>query len=101
MDAEYIAALRPRCTDPARPGLFYKATLMLDAAGDTFLDMRDWIKGVVWVNGYNLGRYWNVGPQFRLFCPAPWLRRGYNEVVIFDLHQTSPAPIALRSTLIG
>ncbi|WP_230956706.1 beta-galactosidase [Burkholderia cepacia] len=101
MDAEYIAALRPRCTDPTRPGLFYKATLMLDAAGDTFLDMRDWIKGVVWVNGYNLGRYWNVGPQFRLFCPAPWLRRGYNEVVIFDLHQTSPAPIALRSTLIG
>ena len=101
MDAAYIAGLQPRCTDPLRPGLFYKATLMLDAAGDTFLDMRDWIKGIVWVNGHNLGRYWNVGPQFRLFCPAPWLRRGYNEVVIFDLHQTTPKPIALRSTLVG
>ncbi|MDR0241340.1 MAG: beta-galactosidase [Burkholderia sp.] len=101
MDAEYIANLQPRCTAPARPGLFYKSTLMLDTVGDTFLDMRDWIKGVVWVNGHNLGRYWNIGPQFRLFCPAPWLRKGYNEVVIFDLHQTTPAPIALRSTLTG
>ncbi|WP_249173552.1 beta-galactosidase [Burkholderia dolosa] len=101
MDDAYIAGLQPRCTDPDRPGLFFKATLMLDSVGDTFLDMRDWIKGVVWVNGRNLGRYWNVGPQFRLFCPAPWLRNGYNEVLIFDMHQTTPAPISLRGTLTG
>lgn len=101
MDAEYITTLQQRCTNPTRPGLFFKAALVLDQVGDTFLDMRDWIKGVVWVNGRNLGRYWNVGPQFRLFCPAPWLRTGYNEVVIFDMHQITPAPIDLRSTLTG
>ncbi|WP_175736037.1 beta-galactosidase [Burkholderia ambifaria] len=98
MSPEYVAALRPICTDPRRPGLFFKASMMLNEVGDTFLDMRHWIKGVVWVNGRNIGRYWNVGPQFRLFCPAPWLRKGYNEVTIFDLHQIDPMPIDLRST---
>ncbi|ABO54294.1 beta-galactosidase [Burkholderia vietnamiensis] len=98
MSTEYVAALRPICTDPRRPGLFFKASMMLNEVGDTFLDMRHWIKGVVWVNGRNIGRYWNVGPQFRLFCPAPWLRKGYNEVTIFDLHQIDPMPIDLRST---
>jgi len=98
MSPEYVAALRPICTDPRRPGLFFKASMMLNEVGDTFLDMRQWIKGVVWVNGRNIGRYWNVGPQFRLFCPAPWLRKGYNEVTIFDLHQVDPMPIDLRST---
>jgi beta-galactosidase len=71
MDSEFVEALRPVCTDPRRPGLFFKASLVLNEVGDTFLDMRQWIKGVVWVNGRNLGRYWNIGPQFRLFCPAP------------------------------
>ncbi len=98
MNPAYVAALQPVCTDPRRPGLFFKASFMLDEVGDTFLDMRQWIKGVVWVNGRNIGRYWNVGPQFRLFCPAPWLRKGYNEVILFDLHQVDPMPIDLRST---
>ena len=38
----------------------------------------------VFVNGFNIGRYWNVGPQGTLFVPAPMLRRGANEIVIFD-----------------
>ncbi|KVH51158.1 beta-galactosidase [Burkholderia diffusa] len=101
MDEAFIANLKQDCTDPQRPGLFFKATLMLNEPADTFLDMRSWIKGVVWVNGYNLGRYWNVGPQFRLFCPGPWLKKGYNEVTIFDLHQVTPAPIELRSTALA
>ncbi|MCA7946451.1 beta-galactosidase [Burkholderia vietnamiensis] len=101
MDPDFVEALRPACTDPHRPGLFFKASLMLNDIGDTFLDMRQWIKGVVWVNGRNIGRYWNVGPQFRLFCPAPWLRKGYNEVTIFDLHQITPAPIDLRSSAVA
>ena len=43
-------------------------------AADTFIDMTGYRKGVVWVNGHNLGRYWDIGPQKRLYCPAPWLQ---------------------------
>jgi beta-galactosidase len=61
--------------------------------------MSNWTKGVVWVNGHNLGRYWNIGPQRRLYCPAPWLVQGDNEVLIFDLHQTKAMPVKLADTL--
>ena len=60
---------------------------------DTFLDMSKWKKGVVWVNGHNLGRYWSIGPQQRLYCPAPWLKKGENFVVILDMDLTEPQPI--------
>jgi beta-galactosidase GanA len=48
---------------------------------------------VVWVNGHNLGRYWDIGPQKRLYCPASWLKAGANDVVVFDLHQTAAASL--------
>jgi beta-galactosidase len=47
--------------------------------------MSNWGKGVVWVNGHNLGRYWNVGPQQTLYVPVEWLKQGYNEVVVLEL----------------
>ncbi len=55
--------------------------------------MSGWTKGVVWVNGRNLGRYWEVGPQKRLYCPAPFLKVGTNEIVVFDLHALKPATV--------
>jgi beta-galactosidase GanA len=66
---------------------------------DTYIDMSHYQQGVVWVNGHNLGRYWNVGPQFRLYCPAPWLKKGKNEVVVFDLHQLEAADVSGVKTL--
>jgi len=51
---------------------------------DTFLDMSTWSKGSVFVNGFNLGRYWNVGPQQTLYVPAPILKTGENTVIIFE-----------------
>jgi beta-galactosidase len=51
------------------------------------------------VNGHNLGRYWNIGPQQPLYCPAPWLRRGGNEDLVLDLLQTEPKPIADKKAL--
>ena len=65
----------------------------LDETGDTYIDMSAYTKGIVWVNGHNLGRYWNVGPQYRLYCPEPWLKKGNNEILIFDLHQLEAAPV--------
>jgi beta-galactosidase len=101
LDRPFIEALRPT-TSPQnrqRPGCFFKLVLKLDRLGDTYIDMRAWTKGVVWVNGHNLGRYWRLGPQTRLYCPAPWLRHGRNEIVIFDLHQTRASALTLERTL--
>ena len=76
---------------PAGPA-FYRGKFPLTATGDTFLDTRGWGKGTVWLNGHHLGRFWDIGPQQTLYVPGPWLRRGTNEVIVFDLerpqHQT-------------
>jgi beta-galactosidase len=66
---------------------FYRGRFFLPVLGDTFLDMRGWGKGYVWINGHNLGRHWSVGPQRSLFAPATWLKQGANEVIVFDLFQ--------------
>lgn len=62
-----------------------KADFFLEKTGDTYLDMSAWGKGVVWLNGHNLGRYWNVGPQQTLYIPAEWLVKGKNELVVLEM----------------
>ncbi|OQP52715.1 glycoside hydrolase family 35 protein [Niastella populi] len=65
-----------------------EATFMLEKTGDTYLNMSAWGKGVVWVNGHNLGRYWNVGPQQTLYIPAEWLVKGKNELIVLEMIET-------------
>jgi beta-galactosidase len=86
-DENYVQNLNFTSGENTKPGLFFKGEFDLAAVGDTYLDVSQWEKGVVWVNGHNLGRYWNIGPQKQLYCPAPFLKKGKNEIVIFDLHQ--------------
>ena len=62
-----------------------EGTFQLSKVADTYLDMRKWGKGVVWINGHNLGRYWSVGPQQTLYVPVEWLKKGANEIVVLDL----------------
>jgi beta-galactosidase len=64
-----------------------RGTFSIEDTADTYLDMRDWGKGSVWLNGHSIGRYWYVGPQQTLYVPGPWLRKGRNEVVILELLQ--------------
>ncbi|MCR5183984.1 MAG: beta-galactosidase [Opitutales bacterium] len=66
------------------PGGHYRATLTLTKVQDTFLDMSRWHKGVVYVNGKNLGRYWELGAQQRLYCPAPFLKKGKNVIDVIE-----------------
>jgi beta-galactosidase len=105
MDAAYLAGLKYKPlrpgpeSAPARPGMFFRGGFELDDLGDTYLDMRGWAKGVVWVNGQNLGRFWEIGPQKRLFCPATFLKKGRNEIVVFDMHKTAPAIVSGEKTL--
>src|SRR5215469_2896313 len=78
-----------------QPGpAFYRGTFALQGVGNTYLDMRGWGKGVVWINGHNLGRYWSIGPQQSLFVPANWLKTGPNEVIVFDYEEGGNHSIA-------
>lgn len=66
-----------------KPAL-YKGVFNLKETGDTYLDMRTFGKGFVFLNGHNLGKYWQIGPQQTIYVPAVWLKKGQNEVVVFD-----------------
>ena len=66
---------------------FHKGSFEVKEVGDTYLDFEGWEKGVVFINGFNLGRYWKAGPQKRLYLPAPLLKEGTNEIVVFELHK--------------
>lgn len=62
-----------------------KGSFEIATTGDTYLDMSNWGKGVVWVNGHNLGKYWSIGPQQTIYLPAEWLKKGSNEIVVFEM----------------
>uniref|UniRef100_A0AAQ4NZY8 Si:dkey-224e22.2 n=1 Tax=Gasterosteus aculeatus aculeatus TaxID=481459 RepID=A0AAQ4NZY8_GASAC len=72
---------------PSIPG-FFRARLYVDGPPrDTFLRLPGWGKGVVFVNGKNLGRHWCIGPQLFLYLPGPWLRSGENQIIVFEEQQ--------------
>lgn len=73
-------------TDKATIGhpAVYQSTFNLRKPGDTFLNLSNWGKGIVFVNGHNLGRYWNIGPQQTLYLPGCWLVSGKNEITVFE-----------------
>ncbi|WP_316793704.1 beta-galactosidase [Pedobacter frigoris] len=72
---------------------WYKAKFNLTSTADTYLDMSSWGKGMVWVNGYNIGRFWKIGPQQTLFMPGVWLKKGENEIIVLDLEKPAEASI--------
>ena len=94
LDRKFIYDLRSTAGTVDRPGIFFKGNFSLLVTGDTYFDVSGYTKGYVWVNGHNLGRYWNIGPQKRLYCPASFLRLGLNEIIIFDMNHTEPEPVA-------
>jgi beta-galactosidase len=73
---------------------FWRGLFNVAQPGDTFLDLRGWGKGVVWVNGHCLGRFWNIGPTQTMYLPGPWLKAGANEVVVLDLIGPTEAQLA-------
>ncbi|XP_055686605.1 beta-galactosidase-like [Lutzomyia longipalpis] len=74
--------------------VFFLGTLTVtaDNIGDTYLDTTSWGKGVLYVNGFNLGRYWPVvGPQITLYIPESLLRVGANTIMMLE-YQKAPIP---------
>jgi len=63
----------------------YKGTFNVSKPSDTFLNFETWGKGLVYVNGHPLGRIWEIGPQQTLYMPGCWLKKGKNEIMVFDI----------------
>lgn len=81
--------------------VFRRGFFSLEAVADTYVDMREWGKGCVWVNGHNLGRYWEIGPQQTLYVPGPWLKKGRNEIVVFEmLRQDQDRILTLKAPIL-
>jgi beta-galactosidase len=79
-----VSSLRYNANSAAAPAV-HRGAFKLSQVGDAFLDMRGWGKGIVFVNGRNLGRYWSIGPQQTLYLPGVWLKKGRNEIDVFEL----------------
>ena len=69
---------------PEESSVFYRGTFEVDNPCDTFLNTENFTKGFVIINGFNLGRYWDIGPQKTLYVPASLLKQGKNEIVLFE-----------------
>ncbi|XP_040835031.1 beta-galactosidase-1-like protein 3 [Ochotona curzoniae] len=78
------ATWRPAASIPLGP-IFCKGILKAGSSPkDTFLSLPDWNNGFVFINGRNLGRYWNIGPQETLYLPGVWLHPGDNEIILLE-----------------
>ncbi|XP_011888591.1 PREDICTED: beta-galactosidase-1-like protein 2 isoform X2 [Cercocebus atys] len=86
---------------PTLPAFFLGSLSISSTPCDTFLKLEGWEKGVVFINGQNLGRYWNIGPQKTLYLPGPWLSSGINQVGASSpfLFPKTPCPPALPESL--
>ncbi len=85
LDAEFVQSRRfEQNAEPLSNPAYYRAEFELDMPGDVFLDMQTWGKGLVWVNGKSIGRFWEIGPQQTLFLPGVWLKKGKNEIIVLD-----------------
>ncbi|ESW22508.1 hypothetical protein PHAVU_005G158700 [Phaseolus vulgaris] len=73
---------------------FYSGHFSIDKSSqvmDTFISVSNWGKGIVFVNNFNIGRYWPLrGPQCNLYVPAPLLKQGDNSLVILELESPDP-----------
>ena len=67
---------------------FYKGNFSVGQPENTYLDLSKWKKGLVWINGHCLGRFWEIGPTQTMLVPGSWLKQGKNEVIVFDLFGT-------------
>jgi len=82
-----IKSLNAKTSNAAQAGVpqLKRGYFTVNKAGDTYLNFSNWGKGAVWVNGHNLGKYWEIGPQQTVYVPVEWLKPGKNEVVVFEL----------------
>ncbi len=75
----------------------YRGKFEIGSARDTWLDMRGFGRGMVWLNGRNLGRYWKTGPSRSIFLPGCWQNTGGpNELVILEMESPTKVPTSAK-----
>ena len=79
-----------------KPATFHRGFFELEDTGDAFL-MRPGVKGLVWINGFNLGRYWDRGPTGTLYVPAPVLKKGRNEIIVLELEKLNSDKVSFSA----
>ncbi|XP_042355770.1 beta-galactosidase-1-like protein 2 [Plectropomus leopardus] len=84
IDSLYQAPWKTFPETPSFPGFFIGRLFVYGYPSDTFVKLPGWEKGVVFINGLNLGRYWSIGPQQTLYLPGPFLNSGINQVLVFE-----------------
>ncbi|XP_077051783.1 beta-galactosidase-1-like protein 2 [Siphateles boraxobius] len=84
IDSLYRAPWKSVTNKPSFPGFFQGRLFVNGYPSDTFMKLPGWSKGVVFVNGQNIGRYWDAGPQQALLLPGPFLNSGMNQVIVFE-----------------
>lgn len=77
---------------------FYEYTFNADEKGDTFLHIPNFGKGCAFINGFNLGRFWDIGPTKYLYIPSPLIKLGENKIVIFETEGKYTETITLSKT---
>ncbi|MBI4927534.1 MAG: beta-galactosidase, partial [Anaerolineae bacterium] len=82
--------------EPTQWPAFLRGKFEVEKPADTYLTLPGWNKGVVWINGFNIGRYWKRGPQKTLYIPAPLLKAGENEIVVLELHGVNRPVVEFR-----
>jgi beta-galactosidase len=87
---EELKAEKGRAFEKVKSPALFRAELDIEGKPmDTFLKLDKWTKGSVFVNGFNVGRYYNKGPQQTLYIPGPYLKTGKNDIFMFELHSAS------------
>ncbi len=90
---QYVSVATQYDNPENKRGIFFKGEFTLSTTADTYFDMSAYTKGVLYINGHNLGRFWNTGPQQRLYCPASCLNKGQNKIIVLDLLQLEAKPV--------
>jgi beta-galactosidase len=99
LKSDWVISMPKTSPAPGRIGGIFKGEFNLDTLADIYLDMSNYKKGMLWVNGRNLGYHWSArGPQYRLYCPGPWLKKGVNTIVVLDTELTEPQTVACART---
>ncbi|MBQ7980715.1 MAG: beta-galactosidase, partial [Oscillospiraceae bacterium] len=95
LDEKQLEKLDFDCGYSEGVSAFYRFDFEVDEACDTFLDTDGFGKGAAFINGFNLGRFWEIGPQKRLYVPAPLLNKGKNTIIVFETEGKSADSISL------
>lgn len=94
LEGAELSTLKWQKENNASGPAFWRGEFSLTTTADTFLDVRKLGKGLIWVNGHCLSRFWNIGPTQTCYLPGVWLKQGVNEIIVLDYLATTKPVIS-------